>query len=111
MGFVLVRGGGGGESSVAAPPQAKLQEKLLRVLLGSIQGKDASIDALLVEELIEKAYGFAGVFSVTREAERKHIYGMTEYDVNDAPALKKVDNGIAVANVARSASDIVSTET
>nr|GMC68531.1 plasma membrane ATPase 4 [Ipomoea batatas] len=86
-------------------------------LLG--QHKDASIAALPVEELIEKADGFAGVFPehkyeiVKKLQERKHIVGMTGDGVNDAPALKKADIGIAVADAtdaARSASDIVLTE-
>ncbi|KAB2015453.1 hypothetical protein ERO13_D08G029800v2 [Gossypium hirsutum] len=86
-------------------------------LLG--QDKDASIAALPVEELIEKADGFAGVFPehkyeiVRKLQERKHICGMTGDGVNDAPALKKADIGIAVADAtdaARSASDIVLTE-
>ncbi|WVY90843.1 hypothetical protein V8G54_036357 [Vigna mungo] len=86
-------------------------------LLG--QDKDASISALPVDELIEKADGFAGVFPehkyeiVKRLQERKHICGMTGDGVNDAPALKKADIGIAVADAtdaARSASDIVLTE-
>jgi H+-transporting ATPase len=72
-----------------------------------------------VDELIEKADGFAGVFPehkyeiVRRLQERKHICGMTGDGVNDAPALKKADIGIAVADAtdaARSASDIVLTE-
>jgi len=86
-------------------------------LLG--QDKDVSLAALPVDELIEKADGFAGVFPehkyeiVKRLQERKHICGMTGDGVNDAPALKKADIGIAVADAtdaARSASDIVLTE-
>ncbi|XP_014509164.1 plasma membrane ATPase 4 [Vigna radiata var. radiata] len=86
-------------------------------LLG--QDKEASIAALPVEELIEKADGFAGVFPehkyeiVKKLQDRKHICGMTGDGVNDAPALKKADIGIAVADAtdaARSASDIVLTE-
>ncbi|KAA3456012.1 plasma membrane ATPase 1-like isoform X1 [Gossypium australe] len=135
-------------------------------LLG--QNKEESIAALPVDELIEKADGFAGVFPgiltfsfpiltrdvwmqfienmvldfgsricffpsllfaymafyiivdaehkyeiVKRLQARKHICGMTGDGVNDAPALKKADIGIAVADAtdaARSASDIVLTE-
>nr|GMD35597.1 ATPase 9, plasma membrane-type [Ipomoea batatas] len=86
-------------------------------LLG--QNKDESVASLPIEELIEKADGFAGVFPehkyeiVKKLQERKHICGMTGDGVNDAPALKKADIGIAVADAtdaARSASDIVLTE-
>ncbi|XP_074316344.1 plasma membrane ATPase 1 [Silene latifolia] len=86
-------------------------------LLG--QSKDESIASLPIDDLIEKADGFAGVFPehkyeiVKRLQARKHICGMTGDGVNDAPALKKADIGIAVADAtdaARSASDIVLTE-
>ncbi|KAG6548768.1 hypothetical protein Mapa_009528 [Marchantia paleacea] len=86
-------------------------------LLGT--NKDESVAALPVDELIENADGFAGVFPehkyeiVRRLQEKKHICGMTGDGVNDAPALKKADIGIAVADAtdaARSASDIVLTE-
>ncbi|KAL6847557.1 hypothetical protein ACP4OV_022583 [Aristida adscensionis] len=86
-------------------------------LLG--QSKDESTDSIPVDELIEKADGFAGVFPehkyeiVKKLQEMKHICGMTGDGVNDAPALKKADIGIAVADAtdaARSASDIVLTQ-
>uniref|UniRef100_A0A0D9X5Q5 Plasma membrane ATPase n=1 Tax=Leersia perrieri TaxID=77586 RepID=A0A0D9X5Q5_9ORYZ len=86
-------------------------------LLG--QSKDESIASIPVDELIEKADGFAGVFPehkyeiVKKLQEMKHICGMTGDGVNDAPALKRADIGIAVADAtdaARSASDIVLTE-
>ncbi|KAE8722914.1 ATPase 11, plasma membrane-type [Hibiscus syriacus] len=76
-------------------------------------------EALPTDELIEKADGFAGVFPehkyeiVKILQEKKHVVGMTGDGVNDAPALKKADIGIAVADAtdaARSASDIVLTE-
>ncbi|KAI9089512.1 hypothetical protein K1719_029117 [Acacia pycnantha] len=86
-------------------------------LLG--EQRDESIAAIPIDELIEKADGFAGVFPehkyeiVKRLQDRKHICGMTGDGVNDAPALKKADIGIAVADAtdaARNASDIVLTE-
>ncbi|PON70195.1 P-type ATPase [Trema orientale] len=86
-------------------------------LLG--ENKGGGFDSLPIDELIENADGFAGVFPehkyeiVRRLQDRKHICGMTGDGVNDAPALKKADIGIAVADstdAARSASDIVLTE-
>jgi H+-transporting ATPase len=67
-------------------------------------------------ESIEKADGFAQVFPEHKyhivEVLQKegHIVGMTGDGVNDAPALKKADAGIAVSgatDAARAASDIV----
>ncbi|PWA99366.1 P-type ATPase [Artemisia annua] len=81
--------------------------------------KDNFVAALPVDELIEKADGFAGVFPehkyeiVKILQSKKHICGMTGDGVNDAPALKIADIGIAVddaTDAARSASDIVLTE-
>ncbi|PPD76824.1 hypothetical protein GOBAR_DD26258 [Gossypium barbadense] len=81
--------------------------------------KNEEIGAFSIDELIENADGFAGVFPehkfeiVKRLQAKKHIVGMTGDGVNDAPALKKADIGIAVADstdAARSASDIVLTE-
>jgi H+-transporting ATPase len=67
-------------------------------------------------ESIEKADGFAQVFPehkfhiIDVLQQRGHIVGMTGDGVNDAPALKKADCGIAVSgatDAARAAADIV----
>jgi len=69
------------------------------------------------QEVVEKADGFAQVFPehkyrIVQLLQKKHIVGMTGDGVNDVPALKMADAGIAVAgatDAAKSAADIVFT--
>ena len=86
------------------------------ILDASLFAKTANQPAGQLEEAIEKADGFAQVFPehkyhiVEVLQKRDHIVGMTGDGVNDAPALKKADAGIAVSgatDAARAAAAIV----
>ncbi|QDU64510.1 Magnesium-transporting ATPase, P-type 1 [Planctomycetes bacterium Pan216] len=72
-----------------------------------------------IEEAVERADGFARVFPehkygiVKALQDRDHLVAMTGDGVNDAPALKQADCGIAVSgatDAARAAADLILTE-
>ena len=85
------------------------------ILDAAILGEAKHYETGQLAEAIEQADGFAQVFPehkfhiVQALQNRKHIVGMTGDGVNDAPALKQADAGIAVSgatDAARAAADI-----
>jgi H+-transporting ATPase len=79
-------------------------------------GDEKKQETAQITDSIDKADGFAEVFPehkfhiIDVLQKRGHIVGMTGDGVNDAPALKKADCGIAVSgatDAARAAADIV----
>ncbi len=86
------------------------------ILDATVLGEDKEAETAEVARAIEAADGFAQVFPehkyhiVDSLQRRGHIVAMTGDGVNDAPALKKADCGIAVSgatDAARAAADIV----
>jgi H+-transporting ATPase len=79
----------------------------------------ADKDAIFAAETVEKSDGFAeiypeGKYQIVRALQsERHVVGMTGDGINDAPALKQAEVGIAVSNatdVAKGAASVVLTE-
>jgi H+-transporting ATPase len=107
-----------GDALAIAKETAKKLDMGTNILDAASLGDSKKKETTEVAESIEKADGFAQVFPehkfhiVDVLQKRGHIVGMTGDGVNDAPALKKADCGIAVSgatDAARAAAAIVLT--
>jgi H+-transporting ATPase len=105
-----------GDALAIAKETAKKLDMGTNILDAASLGDAKKQETTDVAESIEKADGFAQVFPehkyhiVDVLQKRGHIVGMTGDGVNDAPALKKADCGIAVSgatDAARAAAAIV----
>ena len=105
-----------GDAMAIAKETAKKLDMGTNILDAGSLGDSKKTESAEVAESIEKADGFAQVFPehkfhiVDVLQKRGHMVGMTGDGVNDAPALKKADCGIAVSDAtdaARAAASIV----